>query len=264
MKGLFDAVDNLIDVSGLEQVRLLVLGVGRVGFAFLSLAVHHGIRQIWVVDFDKVSARNFASGFPESEVGAGKVEYVAAELKYRRSDADVWYSKIKLRKDNVTALVDAIRWSTHVCYFLDSFSVASELVKLSYSLRPNVYAALLDRGQVGETAWSIPGQTPCLNCTARLSEKRGARGGETLLVDVVSTANLAFRQFLGLCLVGRLGFERFQRLVHPRYCLAYFINGPSVFLDMTEPDTPCGVRLVEVVNEQGIGPSCSVCVGYRP
>jgi molybdopterin/thiamine biosynthesis adenylyltransferase len=264
MEGIFDAIRNSIDVTVLEQVRLLVLGVGRVGFAFLSLAIHHGVRQIWVMDFDKVRARNFASGFPESEVGSDKAEYVATELKYRRGDADVWYSKIKLQSDNVNTFVSAFEWATHICYFFDSFNVASELVKLSYSLRPNIYAALLDQGQVGEAAWSVPGQTPCINCTARLSEKRGARGGQTLLVDVVSTASLAFRQFLGLCLVGSRGFELFQPLVHPRYCLGYTINGPGGFLNMSEPDTPCGVRLVEVVSEQGIGPFCSTCIGYRP
>jgi hypothetical protein len=118
----------------------------------------------------------------------------------------------------------------------------------------------------GESAWQIPGQTPCLNCVAKLPEKQGASGGRTLLVDVFNTVNTAFRQFMGLCLVGRKGFDLFAPYVNPHYCLAITMNRPGGFVDLskTHPDVPSGVKLVEVIDADGNGPSCTTCNGYIP
>ena len=85
-------------------------------------------------------------------------------------------------------------------------------------------------------------------------------------MDTFDVVSVAFRMFLGLCLIGRKGFERFARHVNPRFCLAEIINGPDGFLDMAKDrlDIPSGVRLVEMVDEHGRGPSCSSCRGYAP
>jgi hypothetical protein len=264
MKGMLEAVRNLIAVRHLRDVRLFVVGAGRVGYAFLQLAVHHGVTQICLIEPDVVSARNFASGFPEESVGQWKAAYAEADLKRRRKDLNIGVARMALGLDDLSYFNRCLEWCTHATFFADAFGVVAELVKVAYPVRPCLYAALLDRGQVGETAWSVPGQTPCLTCSARLAEKQGVSGGETLLVDVSATVNVAFRQFLGLCLVGRRGFELFQPFVHPRYCLAYVINGPGGFIGMPSPETPCGMRLVEVVDEHGTGPSCPSCAGYRP
>ncbi|MCJ7778250.1 MAG: ThiF family adenylyltransferase [Sedimentisphaerales bacterium] len=264
MQKIFDAIQNLVDVDYLQHIHLLVIGGGRVGFAFLSMAIHHGISHVKLIEPDIISKRNFASGFPENATGRAKADYITQELKYRRRNADIQFLPVTLKTDKLGAFLYALDWCTHVCFFIDTFPVVTEMVKLAYPARPNLYAALLERGRVGEAAWSIPGQTPCLECTVKLSQKLGATGGETLYVDVLSTVSLVFRQFMGLCLVGRRGFEIFQPFVNPRFCLGYVINVPNSFLNMIEPGTPCGVRLVEVVDEHGIWPSCSICNGYRP
>ena len=264
MFGTFDAINNLIDVAALEQVRLLQVGLGRVGLEFLRPVIHHGIKQVCVIEHDHVSARNFASGFPEAAIGQPKAEYVRRDLKRRRKDIGVFLRQVTLTEDHGPWFAELVEWSTHVVFFIDSFAVASRLASIAYPSRPCLYAALLETGRVGESAWSIPAQTPCLNCSARLSEKRGAQGGQTLLVDVSAVVNVAIRQFLGLCLIGRRGFELFQPLLNPRFCLAYVVNEPGGFVSMPQPDTPCGVHLVEVVDVHGRGPTCRVCQGYRP
>jgi hypothetical protein len=264
MDGAFDAIRNLIDVEHLESVRLTVVGGGRVGYPFLQMALHHGIKHICLIEPDTVSARNFASGFPEDAVGNPKAAFIESDLRHRRMDLNIGVNPLTLATTDLSSFIECVNWSTHVAFFIDSFDVVAELVRLVHPARPCIYAGVLDGGRVGEAAWSIPGQTPCLNCTARLPEKQGASGGETLLVDVVSTVILAFRQFLGLCLIGRRGFELFQPFVDPRRCLAYVVNAPGSFVEMLDPGTPCGVRLVEVVDEHGVGPACSTCQGYRP
>lgn len=260
----FEAIQNLIDVDCLQDVRLFAVGGGRVCYSFLQMAVHHGIKHICVIEPDVVSARNFASGFPEDAVGSPKAAFIESDLKRRRKDLNIGVNPLTLTTTDLSFFIECVNWSTHVAFFIDSFNVVAELVLLVHRARPCLYAALLDRGQVGEAAWSMPGQTPCLNCTARLFEKQGVAGGETLLVDVDAVVNLSFRQFLGLCLVGRRGFDLFQPFVNPRYCLAYVVNGPGGFLNMPQPDTPCGVRLVEVVDGHGVGPACPTCQGYWP
>jgi len=265
MEDRFDAIRNLIDVQRLEQIQLFVVGFGRMGMAFVCLAIHHGISSFCLIDPDVVSARNFASGFPEDAVGQRKAAYAETDLKRRRKDLNIGVAPLALALDDLSFFRRCLEWCTHIAFFADSFEIVAELVREAYPVRPCLYAALLDRGQVGEAAWSVPGQTPCLNCTARLFEKQGVSGGETLLVDVSATVNVAFRQFLGLCLAGPYtGFELFQPFVNPRYCLAYVINGPGGFISMPRADTPCGVRPVEVVDEHGLGPSCPICQGYRP
>jgi hypothetical protein len=264
MIGAFDAINSLIDVPALEQVHLLQIGTGRVGYEFLRLAVHHGIRQVCIIEHDYISPRNFASGFPEAAVGQLKPEYVRRDLKRRRKDIAIYVRRTALVEDHIPWFSELLNWATHVVFAIDDFPIVSRLVSVAYSLRPCLYAALLDNGRVGESAWSLAGQTPCLNCSARLPEKQGANGGQTLLVDVSSVVNVAFRQFIGLCLIGKKGFELFAPLLNPRFCLAYVINEPGGFVSMPRPDTPCGVRLVQVVDEHGRGPSCRTCQGYRP
>jgi molybdopterin/thiamine biosynthesis adenylyltransferase len=265
MRGRFDAIRNLLDVQRLEQIRLFVVGLGSVGMAFDCLAIHHGIKNLCLIDPDVVSARNFASGFSEKAVGQSKAAYVETELKRRRKGLSIGVAQLALTLEDLSYFHTCLAWCTHVAFFADAFGIVTELVKVAYPVRPCLYAALLDRGQVAEAAWSAPGRTPCLNCTARLFEKQGVSGGETLLVDVSATVNVALRQFLGLCLAGPYtGFELFRPFVHARYCLALVVNGPGVRITMPQADTPCGVRLVEVVDEHGRGPSCPTCQGYRP
>jgi molybdopterin/thiamine biosynthesis adenylyltransferase len=264
MRGRFDGIRNLLDVRRLAEVRLFVVGLGRVGMASVCLAIHHGIRSFCLIDPDVVSARNFASGFSEKAVGQSKAAYVETELKRRRKGLSIGVAQLALTLEDLSYFHTCLAWCTHVAFFADAFGIVAELVKVAYPVRPCLYAALLDTGQVGEAAWSVPGRTPCLSCTARLFKKQGVSGGETLLVDVSATVNVAVRQFLGLCLVGFPGFELFRPFVNPHYCLAYVINGPGGFISMPRADTPCGVRLVEVVDEHGLGPSCRTCQGYRP
>jgi len=177
----FDGIKNLMDVDHLQRVRLFAVGGGRVGHAFLRLGVHHGIRHVRLIEPDTVSPRNFASGFPESWIGGWKGELVRTELKWRRKDVTVNTSRKARTTNDFDVFFDFLEWSTHVAFFIDSFEVVSALVRHAYALRPCVYAALLERGQVGGAAFSVPGQTPCLNCTARLFERQGVAGGETLL-----------------------------------------------------------------------------------
>ena len=269
MERYFDRISDQIDVPHLNRsVRVLLFGLGRFGWPFALLAISHGIRWIRAVEPDFASPENFASGIPEADMGMPKAAQMAKEVAHVSSRVSFEAAPLSLVADN--PIPEEIRgWlssCTIVVLFIDDFAVTSALASMIYPLRPCVFAAALENGVTGEAAWSNPHQTPCLNCSARLPEKRGARGGQTLLVDVLPTVIVALRMVLGLSLIGRKGFELFAPYVDPRRCLAVVINRPGGFVEMAagRPDMPGGVRLVDVVPENGQGPSCSVCRGYRP
>lgn len=260
----FIPIRSLIDVDHIQRsVRLLVVGGGRVGWWFIQMAIAHGVRWVRLIEPDWTTARNFASGLPESAVGRQKIVYFQEELRRRSNRISFEAAAVKLSVRKLDVFLKWLPYCTHLALFIDDFPVAATLAKLAYKRCPCIYAAVLENGRTGEAAWSFPGRTPCLQCTARFSEKRGARGGQTMLVDVVNTTNVAVRQFLGLSLVGRRGFELFSPYVHPRHCLAITVNRPGGFVETGKSDMPAAVRLVEVVSGRGKGPSCPTCKGYR-
>ena len=219
----FDRISGQMDVPHIARsVRLLVFGLGRFGWAFTLLAISHGLRWIRAVEPDWSNPENFTSGIPEAAVGLPKATQMAKEIAHQSNRVSYEAAPLRLTPDN--PVPERIRgWlssCTHVGIFIDDFPVDSALARMVYPLRPCVFAAALENGRTGEAAWSLAGQTPCLVCSARLSEKRGARGGQTLLLDVLPTVIVALRMFLGLCLIGRRGFEIFAPYVDPRRCLA--------------------------------------------
>jgi len=260
----FDAVRTLYDVDWFRQsVHPLVLGGGRVGRALVRKMVYHGVRRISLIEPDWNEPRNFASGVGEAGMGLPKTLDIKEEL-YRLSPRVAFRgAAVKLSVKRPGIFFEWMREATHVMLAIDDFPVASHLAGLAYPERPCVFATVLENGLSGEAAWSWPSRTPCVRCTGQLSSKRGAEGGQTMLADVDRVVDVAFRQFMGLALVGRRGFERFAHYVDPHFCLATVVNAPTATGAIGRPDIPSLVRLVEVVDGHGGGPSCQICNGYR-
>lgn len=258
MSDYFDAVTDFYDVEHVgSHARIGALGVGRVGWQVTDQAAAHGFRQFRVVDHDKVSPRNVPYGFAEAAIGKPKVDYVTQELAYRWPGLDLGRDRQRVRWQTLREIHYLIEWATFLCIFMDSFRTAHRIVEMTYAHKPMLYAGLLGNGAVGETAFSWPGQTPCLSCQVRLGEKRGARHGRAIPGDIDALANVAVRQLLGLSLIGQRGFEHFRDFVHPRFSLVYVVNRPGGFVEMPPGCGPSGVRLVETVDRQGEGPSLS-------
>lgn len=269
MPRFFDRIKNLIDVEYLAmEVRLMIFGLGRFGEYFATLAALHGIRWIRSLEPDWTSQENYASGVPETDIGIPKLAQTAEALARisPRISFDGEMSSISAEEPVPDKVVGWLEHATHAALFIDDFSATSALAKALYRRMPCFFAAALDSGRTGIIAWSYPGRTPCLDCSAGLSRLQGQPGGQTLFVNVGTTVDFAFQQFLGVVLQGRLGGDEFAAFADPRYCLAYVINRPGGFIPMAEgrPDLPAGVRLVKVIDENGRGPSCDVCRGYRP
>jgi len=265
----FDRISSLIDVAYIAaNVRPIVFGLGRVGGWFITLAALHGVRWFRTVDADWTSEENYASGVPESDMGIPKLEQTARSLARisPRISFDGMVSSLTAEQPLSDRLIEWVASATHAVLAIDSFAVTTALARALYPRIPSFYAGLQDSGRTGLIAWSHPGRTPCLDCTAGLSRLQGESGGQTLCVDVTTTVNFAFQQFLGVVLEDRLGGEEFAAFADPSYCLGYVANRPGGSIPMSEDrrDLPAGVRLVRVIDDDGIGPSCDVCRGYGP
>ncbi|MBM4017139.1 MAG: hypothetical protein FJ288_02235 [Planctomycetes bacterium] len=261
----FDPIRGLFDVDWIRRsVHALVVGGGRVGWELIRMMVYHGVRRISLIEPDWNERRNYASGVGEAGMGLPKIRATKDEL-YRLSPRIAFRGAAeRLSVEHPGIFLEWMRDATHIVLAIGDFPVAAHLGAIAYAERPCIYATVLENGRSGEAAWSWPRRTPCVGCTGQLSEKRGAEGGQTMLVDVAEVVHVAFKEFMGLSLAGRRGFERFAHYVDPHFCLAMIINAPDATGNVGRPDIPSLVRLVQVVDEQGDGPSCSVCRGYRP
>src|SRR5262245_48703272 len=68
-------------LTRLAQLRLVVCGAGAVGSNLVNHLARQGIRQIAVIDFDRVESHNIGTQtYAEADIGAFKVEALQADI----------------------------------------------------------------------------------------------------------------------------------------------------------------------------------------
>lgn len=94
-----DALDRL------GQIRLTVCGAGAVGSNLVDNLTRQGVRQVTVIDFDRVEAHNVGTQtYAEGDVGAFKVEVLQAEV-FRAVGVEINAVCQRLTARNVTKLL---------------------------------------------------------------------------------------------------------------------------------------------------------------
>ena len=89
----------------LGQIRLTVCGAGAVGSNLVNNLVRQGIRNITVIDFDRVEAHNVGTQtYTESDIGMFKVEALQAEM-FRAVEVEITAMRQKLTERNVKKLL---------------------------------------------------------------------------------------------------------------------------------------------------------------
>ncbi len=92
-------------LARLGEVRLTVCGAGAVGSNLVDNLVRQGLRQVRVIDFDRVEAHNVGTQtYAESDVGAFKVEVLQAEL-FRAVGVEIEAVRQRLTERNVRKLL---------------------------------------------------------------------------------------------------------------------------------------------------------------
>jgi molybdopterin/thiamine biosynthesis adenylyltransferase len=94
-----DALDRL------ARVRLVVCGAGAVGSNLVDNLVRQGVRQVTVIDDDRVEAHNVGTQtYAESDVGAFKVDVLQAEV-FRAVGVEITAVRQRLTERNVRKLL---------------------------------------------------------------------------------------------------------------------------------------------------------------
>jgi len=92
-------------LARLGQVRLTVCGAGAVGSNLVDSLVRQGVRQVTVIDFDRMEAHNVGTQtYAESDVGAFKAEVLQAEV-FRAVGVEITAIRRRLTERNVGKLL---------------------------------------------------------------------------------------------------------------------------------------------------------------
>jgi molybdopterin/thiamine biosynthesis adenylyltransferase len=90
----------------LAELQLTVCGAGAVGSNLVDTLVRQGVRQVTVIDFDRVEAHNVGTQtYAESDAGAFKVEVLQAEV-FRAVGVEITAMRKRLTAGNVGRLLD--------------------------------------------------------------------------------------------------------------------------------------------------------------
>lgn len=93
-------------LARLGALRLVVCGAGAVGSNLVDNLVRQGVRQVTIIDFDRVEAHNVGTQtYTESDVGAFKVEVLQAEV-FRAVGVEVTAVRQRLTERNVGRLLE--------------------------------------------------------------------------------------------------------------------------------------------------------------
>ena len=92
-------------VARLGQLRLTVCGAGAVGSNLVNNLARQGLRQVTVIDFDRVEGHNIGTQtYGESDVGVFKVEALQAEI-FRAVGVEITAVRQQLTARNVGKLL---------------------------------------------------------------------------------------------------------------------------------------------------------------
>ncbi len=243
----------LIDVDAICKLKLLIVGLGRVGMSVTRKLIEWPIGHIRAVDFDHVSAKEEGSVFPLGMRGKPKVLAAHEVVHFWNSDIEFQGIVMQLNKESFPRFLPFVDSSDILLFLADSFDVLIEVTKNYHHRIPIVAAGISEKGSYAEISWSVPRLTRCVSCTLNASEKKSASGAANLPLDVDGVANVIVATTMGIALAGKRGFELFQSFLEPRHNLLIVHNRNNNFTTTSNNLVP---RIVRLVESDG---SCSVC-----
>lgn len=159
----------------LAEARVLVIGVGSIGSAAAQALASAGIRQLTLVDPDRLLNHNFARHrVHPRHLGRFKVDAMREHLRKRDPDLEVDTLRLDVvhDADQLRALLSDIDIAVVSVDGVEPRRVANHLIRKAG--KPAVFACVLEDGAFGEVIRLKPGRTGCLLCArAALRESGG-------------------------------------------------------------------------------------------
>lgn len=95
------------DLGILHSKKVLIIGVGGVGQHVSTYLITNGIKDLTILDFDKVEISNLNRQIllTEKDIGKYKVDVVKEALKAKNSDANIHSINAKVDKSNINEII---------------------------------------------------------------------------------------------------------------------------------------------------------------
>lgn len=247
---------QLVHLPTITNLCLLIIGLGRTGFASLRQLVQWPIHKIIAVDHDVVSSKELGSLFPGSNKEKYKVRAAKNFVRYWHPQIEFVPVLMQVGNDSLARFKELIKEADILLWLADAWDVLPGVVKCAYPEIPMVGASISEQGSYAEVAWSVSGQTRCISCTLNSHNKKQEGNANSFPLDIDIVANLVVRVALGIALSGKKGFELFQPVLDPSHSLIVLHNRHNDFTRSTNPLVPMVTRLIETSDT-----SCSVCRG---
>ena len=159
---------SLVGKEGQEKLsnaRIVIVGMGGLG-SFLSLQlIYAGIKNIVLIDKDKVEISNLNRQilYNYKDIGKTKVKVAVKKLKSFCDVNVIGYNIDITDNKNKRKLNEILSKADIVADCLDNWEARKILNKLCLELnKPLVHAAV--QSYKGQIMFIIPGKTPCLEC----------------------------------------------------------------------------------------------------
>ena len=95
------------DLNTLQSKKVLIIGVGGVGQHVSTYLITNGIKDLTILDFDKVEISNLNRQIllVEKDLGRYKVDVVKEALKAKNGDANIHSINAKVDKSNIGEII---------------------------------------------------------------------------------------------------------------------------------------------------------------
>lgn len=242
---------DLVDAAYLLTQRILIVGLGRVGMAFLRALLQWPIGGIIAVDHDTIDVHDRLQ-YPDTKE---RFKVRAAEHLVAFCRPAILYQGVLMQvcEDTISRLRQLLEEVAIVLWAADDGNALQLACQVAYSSVPMVGVAVAEGGSYGEIVYSLPSQTACLACTLNVAAREPQQGAASLPVDVDAIVSVAMSVALGLMLVDRKGFDLFAHLLEPSHNLIVVHQRPNRFTTSSNELVPSLTRLLRV------DAACDIC-----
>lgn len=173
------SLGNMSGINNNEKIqntKFVIFGVGAVGGDIAILLAMAGVKNIVLIDHDKVEETDIARHmyFKEKNIGMNKVDALKKELEQINSEINVEAVNIILKPNT-----DIDNWVSNADFIINSADepyigyTSGKIAKKCYELgKPHYIAGGFDIHVMSTGELIIPGVTPCVNCYMRYFKRK--------------------------------------------------------------------------------------------
>jgi molybdopterin/thiamine biosynthesis adenylyltransferase/proteasome lid subunit RPN8/RPN11 len=154
---------------------IVIFGCGSGGSYLAEQLVRSGVGNLILCDMENVEAENLCrSGYEIADLGVSKVKALARKLRNVNPSVQLQIYNESLMDLSHDVLIKIIESSQVVIAGTDMPAAQKRLNKYSYRLGiPAVFPGLYDKASGGKIVMTIPGKTPCYQCSLGHSSDLG-------------------------------------------------------------------------------------------